>query len=103
MDQGWLPQGPDKLASDPDLRAVQIQWLWDTLLMRRITFALSVASVPTNLLISLWAPRVALATAAASAGAGLVSLAVQGGRKGTRKATMVEDVTEASNQPVHVP
>jgi hypothetical protein len=77
----WLPDGPDKLAEDAELRAIQVQWLWDTLQMRRIAFALWVASVPMNVALALTAPRVALVTVASS-GAGLASLVVGVRRKG---------------------
>jgi hypothetical protein len=44
MDGRWLPDNPDRLATDADLRQLQLRWLRDDLVMRRIRFAMTIAT-----------------------------------------------------------
>lgn len=75
MEPPWLPQTPERLSDDPDLRAVQRQWLWDTLYMRRILFCLALIALVLNLLLVAIGSRWALVTIPAS-GVGFVGAVV---------------------------
>jgi hypothetical protein len=77
METGWLPNNPDRLAKDPDLRALQLRWLSDTLYMRRITFGASLAAIPANIAVLAFAPRAAIVTLPVS---GIVGLTAAVGR-----------------------